>query len=412
VTLLGGLFRRSFEDPSMPLSDHSLAEWLTGARSDAGVAVTEKRVLGLPAYYRALVVTAGTVAGLPLHQHERAGGRVQTPWVMDAPNPRQTPIEYKMTTLLHGLAWGNGISRKVRDGSGIVREVWPIHPSAVQIHQEEPTAEDPAGKVFEIRLKSGEQIRRRSWDILHTPFVSFDGLSGVRPLELFRQSLGLAIAGDDSTAKFMANGSRLSGILSSDKNLDQPAADRLKARWKQLTGGVQNAGEIAVLDNGATFTPVSIPPADAQLLQSRQWMVTEIARMVGTPPHLIGDVSGSTSWGTGIEQQVLGWVKFTLQMWITSMEQRWAAELLPPSRYVKHSLEGLLRGDSAARAAFYHQAITDGWMTRNEVRQLEDRDPGPDSLDEYLAPSNMTLISVDGQIVPLSSDGVAAAGTA
>jgi HK97 family phage portal protein len=134
--------------------------------------------------------------------------------------------------------------------------------------------------------------------------------------------------------------------------------------------------------------------------------------MVGTPPHLIGDVSGSTSWGTGIEQQVLGWVKFTLQMWITSMEQRWAAELLPPSRYVKHSLEGLLRGDSAARAAFYHQAITDGWMTRNEVRQLEDRDPGPDSLDEYLAPSNMTLISVDGQIVPLSSDGVAAAGTA
>ena len=411
MTVLGGLLRRSLEDPQVPLSGANLATWLSGARSDAGVAVTEQRVLGLPAYFRALSLTAGTVAALPVHQFDQAGARVAAPWVLNRPNPRQTEVEYRMTSMLHGLAWGSALSRKVRDGAGVVRELWPMHPSRVAIKSVEPTEADPAGKLFEVTMPSGEQVRLTSYDVLHMPFVSFDGVSGVRPMEIFRSSLGIAIGGDDSTAKFMANGSRLSGVLTTDKILEPGVADRLKARWKELTAGVENSGEIGVLDNGAKFQPVSIPPADAQLLQSRQWMVTEIARMVGTPPHLIGDVSNSTSWGTGIEQQVLGWVKFTLQLWITSLEQRWVSELLPSGRYVKHSLEGLLRGDSKARADFYHQAITDGWMTRNEVRQLEDREPGGDALDEYLAPSNMTLISVDGQLVPLSSNGVDGATT-
>lgn len=409
MTLLRAL-RSSPEDPKVPLSDASLATWLTGGTSDAGVAVTEQRVLGLPAFYRALAVTAGTLGSLPVHVYKTGTSeKLNRPTVLDKPNPRQTAIEWKTTSKLHALAWGNAFDRKVRNGAGEVKEVWPMHPSRVRIETVDPTSADPAGKLFLVRQKNGQELQLTSRDVLHRPFMSMDGVSGLRPLEIFRQSLGIAIAGDTSAAKFYGNNQMPPGILTVKEQLpDQTAADRIKTRWKQAVGGMENRGEIAVLDNGATFTPVAVPPEDAQLLQSRQWAVTEIIRMIGPPPHLAGDLEKTTSWGTGIEQQVLGWVKFTLQAWITSDEQRFDSELLPPGAYSKTALEGLLRGDSAARSAFYHSGITDGWLTRNEVRDLEDRER-VEGLDEFIVPSNMTLISVDGSIVPLSSAGASAA---
>ncbi len=411
MTLLGGMVRRSVEDPTKPLTDASLLSWFGGAKSDAGVQVSEQRVLGLPTYYRALTLTAGALGTLPVKVYKQGTReKLAQPTVLDKPNPRQTSKEWRITTFLHFIAWGNAFSRKVRDGSGQVREVWPLHPSRVQVREVEPTGPNPAGKLFLVRMPNGEELRRTPYEILHLPYMSMDGLQGIRPLETFRQSLGIAIAGDDATAKFIANGSRLSGILTTDSTLDKDgvAAKRLKARWKELTSGVENTGEIGVLDSGAKFQAVSIPPADAQMLQGRQWSVDEIGRMIGTPPHLVGNVSGSTSWGSGIEQQVLGWLKFTLQTPVSVSEDRWTDELLLPGQYAKHSVEGLLRGDSAARASFYNRMITDGWGSRNEARDLEDREP-VDGLDEFIVPSNMTLISVDGQIVPLSSAGASAA---
>lgn len=407
MTFLGGLTRASIESDTVPLTDASLAEWLTGATSDAGVQVSEKRVLGLPAYFRAVAVTAGTLATLPLKAY-KVGTRelLAQRTVFDKPNPRQTQSEWTTTSVTNAITWGNAFDRKLRDGSGLVREVWPIHPSRVRLDEEAPSDRNRSGKVFLVRdAKTGQEQRYTDWEILHRPYISPDGVAGVRPLELFRQSLGISIAADDSAAKFFANGSRITGVLATEKNLEEPVADRLKARWKKMTAGVSNSGEIAVLDNGAKFEQVALPPGDAQLLDTRKWSVSEVGRMVGTPPHLIGDVEKSTSWGTGIEEQVLNWVKFTLGLWIISMEQRFNAELLPDIAYSKHSLEGLLRGDSKARAALYHAGITDGWLNRNEVRALEDLEP-VEGLDEFIVPSNMTLISVDGQLIPLSSNGV------
>lgn len=410
MTLLRALRSGNPENPAVPLSDPSLASWLTGGKSDAGVNVTEQRVLGLPAFYRALAVTSGTLGSLPIHVYkDGTRERLGRPTVIDRPNPRQTSIEWRITSKLHALAWGNAFDRKVRNGIGDVAEVWPIHPSRVRVETVEPSSADPAGKLFLVKQSSGQELRLTSRDILHRPFMSMDGVSGLRPLEIFRQSLGIAIAGDDSAAKLYGNNQIPAGILTVNEALpEQSAADRLKARWKESIGGIGKTGEIAVLDNGATFTAVSIPPEDAQLLQSRQWAVSELIRMIGPPPHLAGDVEKTSSWGTGIEQQVLGWVKFTLQAWITSDEQRIDLELMPAGAYSKTALQGLLRGDSTARAAFYHSGITDGWLNRNEVRDLEDKER-VDGLDEFIVPSNMTLISVDGQLVPLSSAGTAAA---
>lgn len=414
MTFLRSLARRSVENPNVPLSSHALSEWLNGPRSDAGVAVTEQRVLGLPAYYRGLALTAGTIGALPLHRYEvGTRKRATSTNVLDKPNPRQTEIEFRITLMLHAVAWGNGFAFKVLDQLGRVREVWPIHPSNCRVEDVPIDDRYPDGKRFWIR-RNGIEKPYSSRFVFHLPYMSMDGMVGIRPLQVFRQSLGLAIAGDDSAARTFKNGSRPSGILTTDKELDDEgvAAGRLKQRWKELLGGVENTGEIGVLDNGATFTPVSIPPIDAQLLESRQWTISEIARMTGSTPELLGDRNGSSMWGTGQEQIILAWLKFTLGTWITSLEQRYKAELLPAGEYCKHSLEGLLRGDSAARAAFYHSGITDGWLVRNEVREYEDLDP-IDGLDDPIVPSNMTVISIDqnGQIIPLSSAGTTAAGT-
>jgi HK97 family phage portal protein len=208
----------------------------------------------------------------------------------------------------------------------------------------------------------------------------------------------------------------VSGFLAPQgKVLKDGSAERVLERWKDRLKNSAESGNVVVLDADLKFTPVSIPPADAQLLDSRKFGVTEIARLFGVPPHLLGDVDKSTSWGTGIEAQTTGFVVFTDRQWLTLFEQRVTREFLPGgwsagNWYAEYALEGLLRGDSAARAAFYHQAITDGWMNRNEVRARENLEP-QDGLDEFLAPSNLTLISVDGELVPLSAKGTSDAGS-
>lgn len=394
MTLIGHLAKRgSLESTNTPLTDATLLNWMSGPKSDAGVPVTEQRVLGLPAYYRALTVTAGALAALPVKTYKvGTRERIARRTVLDDPNPRQTSIEWRTTTFLHLFAWGNAFSRKVRDGSGLVRQVWPMHPGCVRVEIIDPTSENPAGKLFLITRSNGTEERLTPLEVMHLPYMSMDGVEGVRPMVAFRQSLGLAIAGDDSTARFFGNGSRLSGILHTDAELNDVSAGRLKSRWREMTQGVGNTGEIGVLDNGASFTPVSIPPIDAQLLESRQFQVAEIARIIGTPPHLIGDVTNSTSWGTGIEQQVLGWVKFTLQTPISSSEARWSKELLASTEYAEHSLEGLLRGDSKARAEFYRVMSGISAISPTQIRDLENWE-AVDGLDFYTVPKNMTVVN-------------------
>jgi len=262
----------------------------------------------------------------------------------------------------------------------------------VRVEIIDPTSENPAGKLFLVTRSNGSEERLTPSEVMHLPYMSMDGVEGVRPMVAFRQSLGLAIAGDDSTARFFGNGSRLSGILTTSASLNDVSAGRLKSRWREMTQGVGNTGEIGVLDNGAEFQQVSVPPIDAQLLESRQFQVAEVARIIGTPPHLIGDVSGSTSWGTGIEQQVLGWVKFTLQTPISSSEARWSKELLASTEYAEHSLEGLLRGDSKARAEFYRVMSGISAISPTQIRDLENWE-AVDGLDFYTVPKNMTVVN-------------------
>jgi HK97 family phage portal protein len=406
VTLARLAKRANLNDPNVPITAANFYELFGAQRSKAGTLVSEDRVLGIPAYYRAMAIRSGVEAALPLKVYKRGSRepvRSRTP--LDSPNPAQRPFGFRQTMKFNEFAWGNSFARKVRNGAGIVTQTWPVHPSRVRVKQVEITGRNPEGKEFVVLSKNGTEYTWTSWEMFHVPFMSPDGLSGVSALQAFRESLGTAIAAEDTAGTLYANGIRPSGLIKSKKKLNEESAARLKRQAQAKLAGPEHAGEIMVLDDDADWISMTIPPQDAQLLESRQWSVSEIARMVGVMPHMIGDTERSTSWGTGIEQQFIGWVQTIVYPSCKNFEELVTADLLPGgwdggSWFAEHSFEGLLRGDSAARAAFYASAIQWGWMSRNEVRALDNLEPR-DGLDELLTPSNMTLISIDGTPIPL-----------
>ena len=410
MSVLARLAKRSIENPSTPISDASLTEWLSGGKRYAGVSIGEKDVYGIPAYYRGVVLVAGTLASMPVKVYVRGTReRVRSKTVLDSPNPRQTPTAYKLTMFANACTWGQAFALKRRNTAGVVIETWPIHPSRVQVATVTPNDLAPDGKVFRYTDPDGRQHVLTSWEIFHLPYLSLDGVCGLSPLQIFRRALSTGVATENAAAATFENGNRLTGVLSTQDELDEPTANRWRARWKELYAGPDKAGSVAIIDNGGSFTPISIPPQDAQLLESRKWTVSEIARMVGVPPHLLGDTEKSTSWGTGIESQFIGWVQTGLGLWIKLAEELWTADLLPGgwdsgSWFAEMDLNGLLRGDSSERSAYYHQQITDGQMTRNEGRAKENMEPVAGG-DEFLLPAGVLPVSLAEQRSKVDSLG-------
>ncbi|RKN38459.1 phage portal protein [Micromonospora endolithica] len=381
--------RASIESPAVPLTSTTLLDWLGGPKVHAGVAVTEQGSLGMPAVWRAVNLIAGTSASLPLHAYRydddvrvKVSSGSQAARLLVAPHPDMTPFELWEQVFAHLLLWGNAYLRILRNRLGQIVELWLIHPGRVRAGRESETGT----KVY---LIDGDIDAEYTDDkILHIPGFGYDGVCGVSPIRAARQGIGLALAAEEYGARLFGNGSLASGILQTEQRLEPAQADALKARWRAKVGGLDKAHEVAVLDSGIKFQQMSIPPEDAQFIESRKFQIDEVARMFGIPPHMLMQTEKSTSWGTGIEQQVLGFVKFTLRPWLTRVEQRVTKLLTPQSVYARYSLEGLLRGDSAQRAAFYTQMWNLGAYSTNDIRRLEDMPP-VDGGDVRYRPLNM-----------------------
>lgn len=407
--------RRSnpLENPSVPLTSDTLAQMIGGQPSVTGTSVSEDRALTLIAVQAAVRLIASSAASLPLkaYRDSATGGRDEVKrGVLDRPNPAQTPLEYLEQLYVHLLLWGNAFVYKVRGVGGTIQELWPIHPRRVQVMY----AGELIDRSFNLQLKPGEKVfivqdiysdraaPMTQRDIMHVPGLGYDGRVGLPPIRVAREAIGLGLAAEEYSARFFGNGSMPAGVLSVPEAIDQQRADQMKDRWKARFSGLVNAHEIAILDNNAKFERISIPPEDAQLLQTRQFSVTEIARLFGIPPHMIGDVEKSTSWGTGIQEQTLGFVKFTLLNWLRRVELRYTAEILAdPNVYAEFLVDGLLRGDSQERIAYYTAALSNGWMTGQEVREKENLpfvdDP---TLKLFRFPSNETLTTPAGEVIP------------
>lgn len=370
------LNRRSIENPAVPLTSTSLVELLDGAPSTTGVRVTSETALRHIAVFRCVELRAGTMAALPLKAFRLdTRERVVNAPVLDDPHPELTRFEVWEQVYAHIDLWGNAYLRKLRDGAGRVRYLWPIHPSRVHVDLVEPDSDHPGGKVFAVTGRDGRREPYTSHEILHLPGFGYDGRVGLSRIALGSRAIELGLAAEEYAARFYGNGVHLSGILTSEHELTEASAGALKSRWKQKVGGIANSHDIAVLDQGTKFQPVSIPARDAQLLETRQSSVGDIATLFGLPPHAIGDVQRSTSWGTGIEQQTIGMVQFTFQPMLARVEQRLTKEIVQPNVYVEYIVEGLLRGDAASRAAFYAQMRAMKAMSANEVRGRENLEP-------------------------------------
>lgn len=407
MTGLFGLFdgrtSRSLESPAQPLTSAALSEFLGGVTSDAGVAVSETSALRMPAVWRAVNVIAGVSSALPLPVYKKGTRERQESGLLENPHPDLTPVELWRFAYTYRVLWGNGYVQKVRDGAKQIRELWPVSSDRVQVEREKPSEGNPSGKIFWATDDWGVTHRKTPYDIMHIPGLGYDGLTGCSPIRLASQAIGLAQAAEKSAARLFGSGNMIGGVLQTEQRLDPDQAARLKERWKAKMSGVNNSHEVAVLDSGASFKPVAMPNVDAQFLESRQFEVTEIARMMGVPPFLLMATEKSTSWGTGLEQQAQGWVTFDLSpTWLTPTEQRVTKELLPPGLYANYQMGGLLRGDSQARATFYRAMRDVGGFSADDVRALEEMPPLPAGKggDVYLQPMYMAPLGSN----PLAPD--------
>lgn len=389
MTRFAPMIRNSLEDPQVPISSPQIVELFGGAKSASGVAVTEAKALGIPAVWRAVALIAGTAASLPLNAYRSEGSartRVESgnaAVLMEEPQADLTQFEWVELVFAHLLLWGNAYALKIpREVGNGIQQLLIIHPSRVK-----PGRTSKGVKVYEVDGKHARTDR----EVLHIPGLGYDGVVGLGPIRVARQSMALALAAEEFGAKLFANGSLSTGILTTDARLTPEQADTLHARWKQKRAGLDKAGETIVLDSGLKYTQLTIPPEDAQFLQTRSFQISEIARMFGVPPHMLMDTDKSTSWGTGIEQQGIGFLMFTLRPWLTRIEQRLTQILKPEAVYARFTVEGLLRADSTARSAFYREMWSLGVFSTNDILALEERPAVPGG-DVRYRPLNMGVL--------------------
>ncbi|MFJ1808538.1 MULTISPECIES: phage portal protein [unclassified Streptomyces] len=406
---LFGLFERrsSLENPALPLTAPSLLSLLGGTPLKSGVSVTETSALHMPAVWRSVAVIANVSAALPLHTYTKGTKDRTTVPLLEDPHPELTPFELWRLVYVHRLLWGNAYLQKIVNGAGQVVQLWPVRPDRVKVDREKPTEENPGGKVFWILDDDGVRQRRTTKQILHLPALGYDGITGCSPIRAAAEGIGLGMAAEKAAANLYGSGNMISGVLQTEQRLNKEQAEQLKAGWKAKLSGYESAGDIAVLDSGAAFHPVTMPYKDSQFLESRQFQVVEVARMFGVPLFLLMETSKSTSWGTGLEQQAQGFVTWDLApTWLTPTEQRVRKELLPADQYAKYQLGGLLRGDSAARATFYRAMRDTGAFSADDIRDLEDLTPigGPEG-DMRLQPLYMAPLGTDPTTTTAAATG-------
>lgn len=386
MTVLGRLVR-SIENPLVPISASNIAEYIDGGPSNVtGVRVTEKTAMRFGAVYRAVSLLSGLGGALPLHAYRVGSYERRNVRILDNPHPDMTDFEFWRILYVYRALWGNSYAQKIRNNAGQIVELWPLPSSQVKVGRVQSSDSNPSGKVFKL---GGDDRQFTNYDIFHVPGMGYDGITGCSPIRLASTSIGLGLAAEEYGARLWSQGSLLGGVLQTEQRLTQPDADRLKTNWRAKMAGLNKAHEVAILDSGAKFQPVTMPNNDAQFLESRDFQVSEVSRWFGVPPFLLNQTDKSTSWGTGLEQQATGFVKFDLHpTWLKPTEARVTKELTGSGLYAKYKMEGLLRGDTAARAAFYNIMRQVGAYSANDIRALED-EPPVEGGDVYLQPMNM-----------------------
>ncbi len=416
---------RASRGPSIPVSS-SAAAGLFGstAVTDAGaeIAAQPERALRFSAVYACVRLISEAIGGLPVDLVRTKGRfREQLPdhpvasLVADVPNPEMDAAELWRQTVGWKLLRGNSYILPEFDARGRWSALWPVPPTRVT-----PARRTDGRLAYVVRLAPGEYAGTlaRETDVVLDPtellhFRAFGlGVIGLSPIGQAAEAVGLGLTAEEYGSRAFQQGSKPGGIIKSQTKLTDEQWQRLRTRWKEMHQGVRRSHLVGILEDGLDWQDTGMSNEDAQFLELRRFQVADIARIFGVPPHMIGDVERSTSWGTGIEAQGTGFVVYTLMPWITRLERVTRMRLLtsPADRGVKirWNVDGLLRGDFRARMAGYALGRQWGIYSANDVAALEDLDPIPGG-DTRLVPLNMGLIDENGELATTPAEVAARA---
>ena len=409
-------FNRLFHSRDKPQNRIGGAFSFLFGGTSSGKTVNERTAMQTTAVYACVRILAEAIASLPLHvyRYTADGGKERVvnhplyPLLHDEPNPEMTSFVWREVLMAHLLLYGNAFSQIIRDGRGRVLALYPLLPSKMEVGRA------PGGELVYTYRRDLEESRAnpasatvtlRRDEVLHIPGLGFDGLIGYSPIAMAKNAIGMSLATEEYGASFFANGANPGGVLEHPGVIKDP--QRVKDSWNAAYQGSGNAHRVAVLEEGMAFKSIGIPPEAAQFLETRKFQVNEIARIFRVPPHMVGDLEKSSF--SNIEQQSLEFVKYTLDPWVVRWEQALRQALILPgekqSLFVKFNLDGLLRGDYQSRMTGYATARQNGWMSANDIRELEDmnRIPVEDGGDLLLTNGNMVPLHLAGAFAKTQS---------
>ena len=388
-----GLFRAR----DKPQDSVSAAPVFYFGTSGAGKSVTVQTAIQLSTVYACVRVISETVASLPLGVYEatddgnlKAGDHPLYRLLHDEPNTEMTSFVFREVMLAHLLLYGNSYSQIIRSGKNTVVGLYPLLPDHMDVDR------DSKGNLtYTYTTSNGKTVVIKPQDILHIPGLGFDGIIGYSPIALEKNAIGLGIASEEYGSKFFSNGARPSGILTHPNTVKNPKA--VRESWNSAYGGSSNSNRVAILEEGMTFTPLSIPNNEAQFLETRKFQVDEICRIFRVPPHLVGNLEHATF--SNIEHQSIDFAVHTIRPWLVRIEQSMNRALFTDQEkgrfYAQFNIDGLMRGDYKSRMEGYAIARQNGWMSANDIRALENQNPIPsdEGGDAYLVNGNMIPIT-------------------
>lgn len=396
--------RSSLEVPSTPMNSQELAEYLSDGM---GISVSPASAMRLTAVYACIYVLSSTMAQLPLSVLRKVDNRIEVATdhpahflLHDEPNAWQTSYRWRETKQSHVLGWGNGYTRTVRSRRGELL--------ALEMHEPQITDLVKNGNrwVYSTQDEDGSPLAVSPEDMIHLRAIGSHRRMGVSPIRQNADTIALGMATVRYGKEFFEGGGRPTGLVTvKDGSLNEESWKRLKTVWRAAVERLKRSdNKTLLLPADLEYKALTIAPEDAQFLETRKLTRSEIASIFNMPAHMINDLEKATF--SNISEQAIQFVRHTVMPWVKNWEEEINRRVFTRAErmagyYVKFNLAGLLRGTPKERAEFYRIAIQDGWMTRNEVRVLEDLNPMT-GLDAMLLNVNTQLLGADGKPLPVT----------
>ncbi len=384
--------------------DKAMDMLINGRLSSTGLNINPNSANSSVAYFAGKRLISETVGMLPFIEYrrlprgkERATDRILYRLLHDEPNPEMDAYSFIESRMENAIGWGNAFAEIQWNPEGYPEALWPLLVEKMQVGRDKNTKE----LIYSYRLPDGETVILPAYRVWHLKGFSPDGIIGYDSVSLMREAIAMGQAMEEYGARFFGNGANPGGVIEHPNKLSQPAQDNLRKSWNDMHQGLTNQHRIAILEEGMTYKSTSIPPENAQFLESRKFQLNEIARLLHIPPHMLADLDRATF--SNIEEMNQEYVTYTLTPWLKRWEQTCNRKLLLPFEkqifFFEFLLNALLRGNSASRAAYFKERFYLGSMSPNDIREYENENPiEDDGADKYYIQQNMIPMELAGKI--------------